>query len=291
MEQTIVHSDYFYEEKINERLNDRVAKNKMAYNSMDSMLMGGIVPSQITKQHVLDFMRTPFKRVKKLSYEGEVSEGNSWEEIILGFVQYNPSAVDEVATVISRFLRVSAQYGFVPGPNTLARLRSARIDLIDLGRPLVDIAIRIMKDMRRSNDNRMSSLRLQFLREPSVPKALRLMQFAPGFSYYKDQLVPLPDSLQKRLEKYQNPTKAGAALRRASKRYTSYLPGQQLETFNPYPYNQMPELITRTRGDMIPARAELSEKRRAGLKAAQEKIAARDLAYYNSLDPQLRKLY
>lgn len=253
--------------------------------------MGGIVPSQITKQHVLDFMRTPFKRVKKLSYEGEVSEGNSWEEIILGFVQYNPSAVDEVATVISRFLRVSAQYGFVPGPNTLARLRSARIDLIDLGRPLVDIAIRIMKDMRRSNDNRMSSLRLQFLREPSVPKALRLMQFAPGFSYYKDQLVPLPDSLQKRLEKYQNPTKAGAALRRASKRYTSYLPGQQLETFNPYPYNQMPELITRTRGDMIPARAELSEKRRAGLKAAQEKIAARDLAYYNSLDPQLRKLY
>ena len=262
----------------------------MAYNSMDSMLMGGIVPSQITKQHVLDFMQTPFKRVKKISYEGEVSEGNSWEEIILGFQQFNHTDVDLVATVISRFLRVSAQYGFVPGPNTLARLRSARIDLIDLGRPLVDIAIRIMKDMRRSNDNRMSSLRLQFLRQPSVPKALRLMQFAPGFSYYKDQLVPLPDSLQKKLDRYQNPAKAGAALRRASKRYTSYLPGQQLETFRPYPYNQMPELITRTRGDLVPARAELSEKRRAGLKSAQEKIAARDLAYYQGFDPDMRGL-
>lgn len=262
----------------------------MAYNSMDSMLMGGIVPSQITKQHVLNFMQTPFKRVKKLSYQGEVSEGNSWEEIILGFRQFDPPDVEAVADVISRFLRVSAQYGFVPGPNTLARLRSARIDLIDLGRPLVDIAIRIMKDMRRSNDNRMSSLRLQFLREASVPKALRLMQFAPGFSYYKDQLVPLPDSLQKKLEKYQDPAKAGAALRRASKRYTSYLPGQQLETFGPYAYDAMPDLITRTRGDMIPARAELSAKRRAGLKSAREKIAARDLAYYQGFDSKLRGL-
>ena len=262
----------------------------MAYNSMDSMLMGGIVPSQITKQHVLDFMRTPFKRVKKLSYEGEVSEGKSWEEIILGFEDFGPNDVDYVAGIISQFLRVSAQYGFVPGPNTLARLRSARIDLIDLGRPLVDIAIRIMKDMRRSDDNRMSSLRLQFLRQASVPKALRLMQFAPGFSYYNDQLVPLPKSLQKRLDKYQDPAKAGAALRRASKRYTSYLPGQQLETFAPYAYNRMPDLIARTRGDMIPARAELSEKRRAGLKSAQEKIAARDRAYYQGFDSKLRSL-
>lgn len=263
----------------------------MAYNSMDSMLMGGIVPSQITKQHVLDFMRTPFKRVKKLSYEGEVSEGNSWEEIILGFEHMEPPDVDLVASVITRFLRVSAQYGFVPGPNTLARLRSARIDLIELGRPLVDIAIRIMKEMRRSNVNRMSSLRLQFLREPSVPKALRLMQFAPGFSYYKDQLVPLPDSLQKKLAKYQDPAKAGAALRRASKRYTSYLPGQQLESFAPYEYNALPdEPITRSRRDMIPARRELSAKRRAGLKSAQEKIAARDLAYYNAFNQQMRDL-
>lgn len=280
----------FYEEKIKERLNDRVTKNKMAYNSMDSMLMGGIVPSQITKQHVLDFMQRPFKRVKKFSYEGEDSKGNTWEEIILGFPQYGPQDVDNVASVITRFLRVSAQYGFVPGPNTLARLRTARIDLIELDRPLVDIAIRIMKDMRRSNDNRMSSLRLQFLREPSVPKALRLMQFAPGFSYYNNQLLPLPDSLQKKLDKYQNPAKAGAALRRASKRYTSYLPGQQLETFDPYPYDRMPLPIVRTRGDMIPPRAELSAKRRAGLKSAQEKIAARDLAYYQGFDSNLRGL-
>lgn len=269
-------------------MTDRSSRNIiMAYNSMDAMLMGGIVPSQITKRFVLDFMEAPFKRVKKMRYEDYLSEGNSWVEIIRGF-NYGDSDIDKVASAITNYLRISAQYGLIGGPNSLLRLRSARVDLINLRRPLVDIAIRIMKDMRRSDANRMDSLRTQFIREQSVPRALRLMQFAPGFGYYDDELAALPASLQERLDKYQNPAKAGAAIRRALKRRAAYPQLTRLETFETHPYDLVPTQILRQRRDMIPIRQELSDKRKAGLKQAQEKIAARDLAYYQGLTPEIR---
>lgn len=255
---------------------------------MNSMLMGGIVPAQISKEFVLAFMDQPFKRVKKLAYGDYIFEGNSWKEVILSIPGLGESDVQKVARVITRFLRISAQYGLIGGPNALLRLRTARIDLIELGRPLVDIAIRIMKDMRRSDTNRMESLRIQFIRERSVPKALRLMQFAPGFSYYNNELAPLPTSLQARLVKYQNPAKAGAAIRRALKRRKGIPQLSALERFDTRAFDYAPTRVTRVRGDMLLPSEEPTEKQLARRQRAQETMAAHDEEYYRSLAPELR---
>lgn len=257
---------------------------------MDAMLMGGIVPSQITPDLVRAALAKNFKRVRKLTYDGRTSEGKNWLEIIIGFGK-TPADVEELVTAVTNFLRISAQYGLIGGPNALARLRTARIALIGLGRPLVDIAIRVMKDMRKATGNRMKDLRQKFYDEEDPATALRLMQFAPGFSFYNNQLLALPESLQKRLANYQKPAKMGAAIRRAQKRLKDYPLYTDLEEYDPLPYDSAYDTLTRVRRDFAPFRRKLTQQELERVANAQRTMAAHDEAYYNSLLPLVRRRY
>lgn len=257
---------------------------------MNAMLMGGIVPSQISPDLVRAALAKEFKRVRKLTYDDTTSEGKNWLQIIAGFGK-TQADVSRLVAAVTSFLRISAQYGLIGGPNALARLRTARINLIRLGRPLVDIAIRVMKDMRKATGNRMKDLRKAFYDEDDPATALRLMQFAPGFSFYKDQLLALPESLQKRLERYQKPAKMGAAIRRARKRLEDYPTYTELEDFAALPYNSAYDTLTRTRRDFAPYRRELTQQELDRVAQAQRTMAAHDEAYFNSLLPVVRGRY
>lgn len=255
---------------------------------MDAMLMGGILPSQISPDLVRAALVKNFKRTRKLTYEGRTSEGKNWLEIIVGFGK-NQEDVNALVAAVTNFLKISAQFGLIGGPNALARLRTARIRLIQLGRPLVDIAIRVMKDMRKATGNRMKDLRAEFVKEQDPAAALRLMQFAPGFSFYNNRLLALPESLQKRLNKYnESAAKMGAAIRRTRKRLEDYPEFTDLEPFDADPYNSAFDPLTRTRRDFAPFRAKLSEDALRRIADAQRTMAAHDEAYYQALPPNLR---
>ena len=257
---------------------------------MDAMLMGGIVPSQISPDLVRAALEKEFKRVRKLTYGGVTSQGKNWLEIIAGFGKTQED-VNRLVAAVTNFLRISAQYGLIGGPNALARLRTARIALIQLDRPLVDIAIRVMKDMRKAPGNRMKDLRKQFYDEEDPAAALRLMQFAPGFSFYNNQLLALPESLQKRLANYQKPAKMGAAIRRARKRLEDYPLYTELEDFEALPYNSAYDTLTRVRRDFAPFKRQLTQQELDRVAQAQRTMAAHDEAYYNSLLPVVRGRY
>lgn len=217
---------------------------------MDAMLMGGILPSDITEQIVDNFIKTPFKRQKSFKFATlDPVTGGSWFEVLqkLGATQQE---YRQIRTAITNFLRISAQFGLIDGPSTLLRLRTARVRLMRIRRPLLDVAIRIMKDMRRARGNRMSDLRKEFVKEGDPLEALRLMQFAPGFSFYKNTIAPLPDSLQKRLAGYyEDEDKFNAAIRRADKRRKAIANYTALETFDADPYNSVISPVQRAKDD------------------------------------------
>ena len=227
---------------------------------MNSMLMGGILPSQITEQIVDVFIKSRFKRQKSFKFTIlDPVTGGSWYEILtkLGATQQE---YVEIRTAITNFLRISAQYGLIDGPSTLARLRTARIRLMHIRRPLLDAAIRIMKDMRRATGNRMSDLRKAFIDEKDPLNALRLMQFAPGFSFYRNTIAPLPGSLQERLAGYYTDRdKMNAAIRRADKRRKAIANYTALETFEADPFNSVVSPVERVKGDFGLFRAKTTD--------------------------------
>lgn len=252
---------------------------------MDAMLMGGILPSEITETIVDQFIRTRFKRQKSFKFATlEPVTGGSWLEILtkLGASRQEYA---QIRTAITNFLRISAQYGLIDGPATLARLRTARIRLMRIRRPLLDVAIRIMKDMRRATGNRMSDLRKRFIAERDPLEALRVMQFAPGFSFYKNSIAPLPDSLQKRLAGYyDDEDKLNAAIRRADKRRKAIANYTALETFEADPYNSVISPVSRVKDDFGLFRATTTDPvRLQRAKQAQETYRTHNRDYVGEL--------
>lgn len=262
----------------------------MAYNSMDAMLMGGILPADIDDGYILTFIRTPFKKAKTIKFGNHTSTGNSWMEII--FNMYSPEVRDEAAAsiveAIGHFLRASAQYGLIGGPRALAQLRAARIALIGLNRPGVDIAIRIMKDMRKSDINLSNIYKQAFLEEPDALKAIRRMRFAPGFGYYKDQLTALPQSLQLQAIKYvQNPVRRQAAALRARRKALA------IKNFAHMPDSLIipqgaPDQLSRTRGDFGILHPVADPRYREIAQKIQRTRAAKIGAEYSALPPEFR---
>lgn len=261
----------------------------MAYNSMSAMLMGGILPGEITDEIVDAYMRKKFRRPKTFVFGETNAVGDNWYQIIKHFAPIETDVIyGDIVNAIGTFLRVSAQYGLVDGPRSLQALRAARIKLINLGRPFVDIAIRVMKELRRSRDKRSKTLRKQFLEERDPLEALRFMQFAPGFSYYKNQITPLPKSLAERLRAYQtDDTRRMAATIRAAKRaakikglhYGDY--GTKLDVIDPL------SLPTREKGDFAYLRPPPDPKYLPIVEAAR----ATRLATINELYPTLAEKY
>lgn len=259
---------------------------------MDSMLMGGILPSQITEEIVDAFIKTGFTRKKSFKFATlDPVTGSSWYEILskLGATQQE---YVQIRTAITNFLRISAQYGLIDGPATLARLRTARIRLMRIRRPLLDVAIRIMKDMRRATGNRMSDLRKAFIDERDPLNALRLMQFAPGFSFFKNTITPLPVSLQKRLAGYYTDRdKLNAAIRRADKRRKAIANYTALETFEADPYNSAISPVMRVKDDFGLFRAKTTDPiRQQRANQARETYKTHNRDYVEGLEDDLASL-
>ena len=259
---------------------------------MDSMLMGGILPSQITEQIVDDFIKTEFTRKKSFKFATlPPVTGGSWMEI-LQKLGASAQEYKDILTAITNFLRISAQYGLIDGPATLARLRTARIRLMRIRRPLLDVAIRIMKDMRRATGNRMSDLRKAFIDERDPLNALRLMQFAPGFSFFRNTITPLPDSLQKRLAGYYTDRdKLNAAIRRADKRRKAIANYTALEDYEADPYNSVVSPVGRVKDDFGLIRPRTTDPIRLKRAAdAQETYRTHNRDYVRDLEDFARLL-
>lgn len=257
---------------------------------MDRMLMGGILPSEITDSFVLDFMSRPFTKPKTFTFGRMRITGNSWLDVIRN--TYEASVYDYAASTIvdsiTAFLRASAQYGLIGGPRALSQLRATRIRLINLGRPGVDIAIRIMKDMRKSDVNMQTLLKGSFLQERDVLKALRRMQFAPGFGYYQDKLTALPKNLQAMMDAYaSNPVRRQAAALRARKRADAIQNFVPLDDGVRNPEDAV-DTLSRTRGDFGIFRPQPDPKFKEIAQRIQQTRARKIGDAYVSLSPEFR---
>lgn len=247
--------------------------------------MGGIVPTDLSQKFVTDYLAIEFQRSKSFLWGGVTYSAKTWGGLI---DEVCPDQKNAIVKAISDFLQASSSYGLIDGVRGLQVLKAARVQLINLGRPAVDLAIRIMKDMRKPVNNRTAIARQTFYAADTPLIGVRHMQFAPGFGYYDNELTPLPKYLQTRLDKYyedQGRMRRSAVRARAlrDKLYPTYT--------NPFTMPlvarnaQIPK-ITRVKGDTIPPRIPSTNavlRERAA--RAKRTLAQRTLQAYTALDP------
>ena len=193
----------------------------MIYNSRNAMLMGGIVPSDITPEHVLRYMSEHSGKKRVFSYKGRRYEGHSWTELLRDM----GVSTDDIALIlryITNFLVAAASYGIYGGPRALEALAAGRALVASLAEPYSLIATRIIRGIRKVSPSYLQQQRAAFLAEQDPINALKMMQFAPGVSFRRGALPILPTSLAKRLGVYRTDLRqrlkaSGASLRRARK--------------------------------------------------------------------------
>lgn len=255
---------------------------------MDAMLMGGIVPTDLSQNFVTNYITTPLQRSKSFKWGAATFTARSWNDLI---DQVCPLQKRAIIKAISDFLQASSSYGLIDGVHGLQVLKAARVQLINLGRPAVDLAIRIMKDMRKPEVSRAAAARQTFYDEEDPLIAVRNMQFAPGFGYYDNTLTPLPATLQERLNRYYDndllmKKSAVRASRLIAKKYPRY---SRPFTMGLLARNATPPRITRQRGDtVVPRLPTTNEVLRERARKAAQKLQANIESAYGTLDPLLQ---
>ena len=185
------------------------------------MLMGGIVPSDITPEHVLRYMNERSGKKKVFSYNGTRYEGHSWTELLRAL----GATTDDIALIlryVTNFLIAAASYGVYGGPRALEALAAGRALIASLPEHYSLIATRIIRSIRKVSPSYSQQQRTAFLAEQDPIRALKMMQFAPGASFRRGFMPILPTSLAKQLGVYrsdlgQRLKASGASLRRARK--------------------------------------------------------------------------
>lgn len=252
---------------------------------MNAMLMGGIVPTDLSQNFVTNYITTPLRRSKSFKWGTATFTARTWEGLI---DQICPTQKGAIIKAISDFLQASSSYGLIDGVRGLQVLKAARVQLINLGRPAVDLAMRIMKDMRKPVNNRSEIARRSFYAAETPLIGVRHMQFAPGFGYYDNQITPLPKYLQTRLDKlYQDPGRMRRSAVRARALRDKLYPAYTKPFVMPLvARNAEIPIITRVKGDTtaprIPSTNEVLRERAA---RAKRTLAQRITDTYRGLDP------
>lgn len=252
---------------------------------MDALLMGGIVPTDLTPDFVEEYLDIELPRSKSFKWEGRSYSAKTWGGLI---DQIRPQQRNAIVKAISDFLQASSSYGLIDGVRGLQVLRAARIQLINLGRPAVDLAIRIMKDMRKPVNSRAAVARQTFYSADDPHIGVRHMQFAPGFGYFNKELTALPKTLQKRLDDY---IKYPERMRRSAVRARSLIQKKYPNYRAPFtlplePRNFQIPLIRRITGDTTVTRTPTTDAVRAArAEQAKRTLNARYAREYAALDP------
>lgn len=247
--------------------------------------MGGIVPTDLSQEFVTDYLAMEHPRSKSFQWLGVTSSAKTWGGLI---DKVCPTQKDAIVKAISDFLQASSSYGLIDGVQGLQVLKAARVQLIELGRPAVDLAIRIMKDMRKPDYNRAAIARRSFYNADTPLLGVRHMQFAPGFGYYKNEISPLPKYLQTRLDEYRKNEgrMQRSAVRAKTLREKVYPNYRNVFTMPLVARNAQIPKITRVKGDTIPPRipsANAVLRERAA--RAKRTLAKRISDAYAALDP------
>ena len=252
---------------------------------MDAMLMGGIVPTDLTPGFVEEYLNIELPRSKSFKWQGRPFSAKTWGGLI---DQICPDQRRAIVQAISDFLQASSSYGLIDGVRGLQVLRAARVQLINLGRPAVDLAIRIMKDMRKPVNSRAAIARQTFYSADDPHVGVRHMQFAPGFGYFNKELTALPKTLQKRLDDYiDNPARMRRSAVRARTLIQKKYPNYRVPFTMPLvPSNFQIPLIRRVSGDTTVSRSRTTDAvRKARAAQAQRTLTERYAREYAALDP------
>lgn len=252
---------------------------------MSAMLMGGIVPTDLSQKFVTDYLAIEHQRSKSIQWLGVTFSAKTWGGLI---DKVCPDQKGAIVKAISDFLQASSSYGLIDGVHSLQVLKAARVQLINLGRPAVDLAIRIMKDMRKPVYNQAAVARRTFYNAENPTIGVRYMQFAPGFGYYKNELSPLPQYLQTRLDKYREDEgrMRRSAVRAKTLRDRLYPEYTRVFSMPLVPRNAQIPRVLRKKGDTIPPRIPSTNavlRERAA--RAKRTLAQRTLQAYTALDP------
>ena len=172
----------------------------MEYNSMDAMLMGGIVPNAITTAEVDRYLATNTRRKKKVQYRGQKFSANNWKQVLLGIL--SPGEYGQLVDLLTHYLRTAANYSITGGPRAVEAMGIVRSMIGRATQPLPQLIVRIIRDMRTLRPSIKKIRRQMFIEEPNPVKALGYMQFIPSMGIYRDTIRAMPSAYSKKILRY-----------------------------------------------------------------------------------------
>lgn len=172
----------------------------MEYNSLDAMLMGGIVPNAITPAEVDRYLATNTRRKKKVQYGGQKFSANNWKAVLLGII--SQGEYNQLVEILTHYLRTAANYSISGGPRAVEAMGHVRNMIGSATQPIPQLIVRIIRDMRTLRPSIKKVRRQMFIDEPNPVKALGYMQFIPSVGIYRDTIQALPSAYAKKMLRY-----------------------------------------------------------------------------------------
>ena len=172
----------------------------MEYNSLDAMLMGGIVPNAITIDNVDKYLATNTRRKKKIQFRGEKFSANNWKAVLLGVL--SPELYRQLVEILTHYLRTAANYSISGGPRAVEAMGIVRSMIASAPQPLPQLIVRIIRDMRTLRPSIKKVRRQMFIDERNPVKALRYMQFIPSVGVFRDTISTMPSTYSKKFLRY-----------------------------------------------------------------------------------------
>ena len=172
----------------------------MEYNSLDAMLMGGIVPNAITDVEVDKYLATNTRRKKKIQFRGQKFSANNWKAVLLSIL--SPEQYGQLVAILTHYLRTAANYSISGGPRAVEAMGIVRSMIGSAPQPIPQLIIRIIRDMRTLRPSIKKVRRQMFIDEKNPVKALRYMQFIPGVGVYRDTIQAMPSTYSSKMLRY-----------------------------------------------------------------------------------------
>ena len=172
----------------------------MEYNSLDAMLMGGIVPNAITNVEVDKYLATNTRRKKKVQYGGQKYSANNWKAVLLSIL--TQGEYQQLVDLLTHYLRTAANYSIAGGPRAVEAMGIVRGMIGNATQPIPQLIVRIIRDMRTLRPSIKKVRRQMFIDERNPVKALGYMQFIPSMGIYRDTIPTMTSAYSKKIMRY-----------------------------------------------------------------------------------------
>lgn len=202
----------------------------MAYNSMDAMLMGGIVPNELTTEDVKRYLATNTRKKKKIQLDGRKYSAYNWRDVLMRVLDQQD--YDQVVRLVTLYLKVASTYAITGGGPRSTEAMGIIRHIIGTNKEIIQrLVLRIIRDMRTLRPSVKKIRQQMFIQEQDPVRALNYMQFIPPIGVFQRRLRALPARYARKLEAYSRDPglrarAAARALQRARKatRDPNYVP-------------------------------------------------------------------